>query len=227
MSVPDDLPALPISDIRPLGLFGGRFDPVHRAHIRMAQAAADQLGLSEVLWIVSGRAVHKATVASAADRLSMTRLALSDLGDHRMMVDDREVSASARGEKTPSYKTVQSLQREFPGRPLVWLLGEDQLLSFTEWREWQWLIGQMTLAVCGRPSLGHQNDQARDRLERAGARIVDVCFAADALSSTWIRDCVAQGLPIASAVGQSVARYIYAHQIYSHFLAPPEVPPEN
>lgn len=225
MATPDDLPAPPISGANPLGLFGGRFDPVHRAHMAMAQAAADQLGLAEVRWIVSGRAVHKATIASAADRLSMTRLALSDLGDHRMLVDDREVSASARGEETPSYKTVQSLQLEFPGRPLVWILGEDQLLSFTEWREWQWLVGQMTLAVCKRPDLGNEKDQVQARLKRAGARIVPVSFAADAMSSTWIRGCVARGLPIAFAVGTSVARYIYAHHIYS--LASPEVPPEN
>jgi nicotinate-nucleotide adenylyltransferase len=193
----------------------------------MAQAAADQLGLPEVRWIVSGRAVHKTTVATAADRLSMTRLALSDLGDHRMVVDDREVSASGRGEETPSYKTVQSLQLEFPGRPLVWLLGEDQLLSFTEWREWQWLVGQMTLAVCGRPDPVNESAQTWGHLRQAGARIVPVSFAADAISSTWIRGRVVQGLPIAFAVGESVARYIYAHQIYSNSLASPEVPPEN
>jgi len=62
-----------------LGLFGGRFDPVHRAHMAMARAAADALQLAEVRWIVSGSPEHKPAVASAVDRLAMTRLALRDM----------------------------------------------------------------------------------------------------------------------------------------------------
>ena len=72
-----------------LGLFGGRFDPVHRAHVAMAQAAAAQLGLTEVRWLVTAAPVHKPAVASPAQRLQMVRLALDELGDDRMVADDR------------------------------------------------------------------------------------------------------------------------------------------
>lgn len=206
--------ASPSFDQQPLGLFGGRFDPVHRAHAAMAQAAAEQLCLPEIRWIVSGRAVHKTTVASAADRLAMTRLALSDLGDARMVVDDREVVAGQKGEETPSYKTVQSFQSEFPGRPLIWILGEDQLLSFTRWQQWRWLLAQITIAVCRRPEPVQGDSQARELLMQAGAKIRTVAFPADTVSSTEIRSRVAQGLPIALAVSPSVARYIQSHQVY-------------
>jgi len=180
----------------------------------MAQAAAEQLCLPEIRWIVSGRAVHKAAIASATDRLAMTRLALSDLGDSRMVVDDREVLAGQMGQETPSYRTVQSFQLEFPSRPLIWILGEDQLLSFTQWQQWRWLLGQLTIAVCQRPEPVQGDSQAGELLMQAGAKIRKVKFPADQVSSTEIRSRVAQGLPIALAVSPSVARYIQSNQVY-------------
>ena len=42
-----------------IGLFGGVFDPVHRAHIKMAKIAADQLRLDTVRWIPAGNPAHK------------------------------------------------------------------------------------------------------------------------------------------------------------------------
>ncbi len=199
----------------PLGLFGGRFDPVHRAHMAMAQAAADQLSLGEIRWIVSGRAVHKAAIASAKDRLAMTQLALQDLGDARMVIDDREVKASLRGEETPSYQTVASFQAQYPGRPLVWILGEDQFSTFTHWQRWEWLVTQLTLAVLQRPDQTEGRQQALPQLERAGARVVKISVAPDPISSTEIRARVVKGLSIEASVSRSVERYILAHGIYS------------
>ena len=53
----------------PLGLFGGRFDPIHRAHLAIATAAANQLDLTEVRWIVTGDPEHKTAYAAAEHRL--------------------------------------------------------------------------------------------------------------------------------------------------------------
>lgn len=201
--------------IQPIGIFGGRFDPVHRAHAAMAQAAADQLALPEIRWVVSGYAVHKAATAAASDRLAMTRLALQDLGDRRMVADDREVRKSERGEQTPSYKTVASFQADYPGRTLVWILGEDQLVTFTEWQRWEWLVQQMVLAVCARPVMQTPHANPRGALAAAGAQIIDVQFSADPVSATDIRTRTAQGLPIESLVTASVARYIHTHRLYA------------
>jgi len=134
-----------------IGIFGGRFDPIHRAHVAMAKAAADQLQLQEVLWVVSANAVHKSIVAGAEHRLEMVRLALEELGDPRMKIDEREIHAAARGEDNPSFKTLQSLQEERPNQEWVWILGEDQLQAFTSWQRWDWLAQNMALAVCRRP----------------------------------------------------------------------------
>ena len=230
-------PALPA-----LGLFGGRFDPVHRAHVAMAQAAADQLGLSEVRWLVTAAPVHKPAVASPAQRLEMVRLALDDLGDPRMVADNREITLAQGGQANPAWVTIELLQRDFPGRPLVWIMGEDQLQAFTTWHRWEWLVQNMALAVCARPGLedvmssgehsaprkggGLPGEDGKARVSDSprasalrsappGARILPVSLTADAVSSSQVREAIQRGLPIEALVPQAVARFLDTHPVYA------------
>jgi nicotinate-nucleotide adenylyltransferase len=186
----------------------------------MAQAAADQLGLSEVRWLVTAAPVHKPAVASPAQRLEMVRLALEGLGDTRMVADDREITLAQGGNANPTWVTIESIQRDFPDRPLVWIMGEDQLQAFTTWHRWEWLLQNMALAVCARPRAGgatasSPNQQATVAAAPPGARILPVAFAADAISSSQVREAIQNGLPIDGLVPQAVANFLAAHPVYA------------
>ena len=106
--------------IRRIGLFGGVFDPVHRAHIKMAKMAADQLRLDSVIWIPSGNPVHKEIETPAKHRLYMLQIALKNLNDERMVIDHRELSNSR---SKPSYTcdTIKSLMEDFPKKRFFWI----------------------------------------------------------------------------------------------------------
>ncbi len=197
---------------RPLGLFGGRFDPVHRAHIAIAQAVADALNLNEVRWIVTGAPEHKPAFASAEDRLQMTRLALHELGDPRMAADDREIIAAKNGGSNYTADTILTLQRECPGRKLIWILGEDQLQNFLTWSRWQWLIHQVDLAVCARPNTISRS--VSEVLLNEGAEITWVPVAPDAVSSTSIRDRIRLGSALDGLLPRSVIEYISVNGLY-------------
>jgi nicotinate-nucleotide adenylyltransferase len=197
---------------RPLGLFGGRFDPVHRAHIAVAQAVADELNLDEVRWIVTGAPAHKPAIASAEDRLMMTKLALHELDDPRMAADDREIIAAKNGGSNYTADTVLSLQQDYPGRKLIWILGEDQLQNFLTWSRWQWLIHQVGLAVCARPNTISKS--VSEVLLNEGAEITWVPVAPDAVSSTSIRDRIRLGGALDGLLPRSVIEYISASGLY-------------
>ena len=136
--------------IENIGLFGGGFDPVHRAHIQMAKMAADQLSLDSVRWIPAGNPAHKEIHTSAKHRLKMLQIALKNLKDERMVIDQRELSKSI---SKPSYtcETIRSLMKDFPKKNFFWILGEDQLLNFKSWKNWKWLLGNLILVLCRRP----------------------------------------------------------------------------
>jgi nicotinate-nucleotide adenylyltransferase len=198
-----------------LGLFGGRFDPVHRMHLRLAAAAADQLNLPQVHWLVTGQPVHKPAEASSKDRLEMTRLALQWLNDPRMMLNDREVQWADQGLSNASYKTIESFRKEFPNRRLVWILGQDQLAFFTQWQRWDWIVQEVELAVCSRPS--EQPDEAVAELIRKGAILRKVVVKPDNVSSTQIREQLRRGWTVfdQNLVCPPVARYLQTQLPYS------------
>ena len=160
-------------------------------HTKLAVAAANQLKLTEVHWLVTGQPVHKPAEASSEDRLEMTRLALNWLADERMVLDDREVRWANQGLTNASYKTIENFREEFPDRALVWILGEDQLEFFTQWQRWEWIIRQVELAVCSRPS--EQPGKTLSELQRQGAAIRPVAIEPDHVSSTRIREQLQEG----------------------------------
>ena len=204
----------PTPDQAALGLFGGRFDPVHRMHTRLAVAAANQLKLTGVHWLVTGQPVHKPAKASGEDRLEMTRRALNWLADERMVLDDREVRWAKQGLTNASYKTIESFREEFPERALVWILGEDQLEFFTQWQHWEWIIRQVELAVCSRPS--EQPGKTLSKLQRQGAAIRPVAIEPDHVSSTQIREQLQEGWNFFNQelVCPPVASYLQTQKLY-------------
>ncbi len=198
---------------RPLGLFGGRFDPLHRAHIAIAQAVADELNLNEVRWIVTGAPAHKPAIASAVDRLTMTKLALQELGDPRMVADDREIIAAKNGGSNYTADTVLSFQQDYPGRKLIWILGEDQLQNFLTWSRWQWLIHQVDLAVLTRP--GAEGQHILKTITEGGGKIHWVYLEPDTLSSTEIRRRIQTNTLTPKTIPLSVSLYIALNSIYN------------
>ena len=211
-----------------LGLFGGTFDPLHVAHLRLAIEAREALGLAEVCFIPAGRpALRDAPQCAAVHRLAMVERALADLPGFN--VDAAEVLDRAG---RPSY-TVETLERQRllhgAQRPLVLLLGADAFARFEAWHRWRELFGLAHIAVATRA--GHElkvgaGNTALDRefaarqgdaaaLARAPAGRI-VCFAITALeiSATAIRRRLALGLGVRYLVADAVLDYIDSHQLY-------------
>ena len=205
-----------------IGLLGGRFDPVHRAHLAMAIAAANQLKLDEVRWIVTGKPVHKKTFASAKHRLRMVSLALKDLSDHRMKLDDIEVLASLKGELNPTYKTIQSLKINHPGTKFLWILGEDQLVNFKTWQNWEWIIENIQIGVCLRPdtlnTAKNSTLEAQINLfEKKNKNLVWIKMLPDDCSSTKIREFISKGQPTVDLITSSVEDHILQNKLYADY----------
>jgi nicotinate-nucleotide adenylyltransferase len=135
-----------------IGLLGGSFDPVHAAHLAMADAFARALSLDEVRFLPASRPWQKdALAASAQDREAMlaAALAVHRAPYGRYTVDRREL---ARGGRTYTIDTLIELRETLgPVVPLVFLIGADQLLHLDTWRDWTHLWEHAHLAAVTRP----------------------------------------------------------------------------
>jgi nicotinate-nucleotide adenylyltransferase len=137
---------------RRIGLLGGSFNPAHRAHRRMSLAAMDALGLDEVWWLVSpGNPLKDKAkdMAPYAARLASARVMARR---SRIRVSDFEAQAGTRY----TIDTLKALMRRFPGHRFIWLMGEDTVAQFHQWRRWRDLVRMVPIAVLSRP--GYDDD---------------------------------------------------------------------
>jgi nicotinate-nucleotide adenylyltransferase len=202
-----------------LGVLGGTFDPIHVAHLALAQEAAESLGLERVLFIPAGSPPHKPGVAvtPGADRLAMVRLAIA--GNERF-----EVSRIELDREGPSY-TVDTLEALTAGRSkgvsadaageITLILSADAFLGLRSWRQPRRVLELARLAVAprdGYPEAGpdflvtHFPDLADRAVFLDGPRI--------RLSASVLRDRAAAGRSLRYLVPDAVAAYIGDHGLY-------------
>lgn len=211
----------------PLGILGGTFDPVHTAHLRLAEEATRQLGLSGVLWIPAGQPRHRATPAAAAvHRLAMVRLAVAGRPEFR--VDETEIRS---GEPSYTVPTLERLRQEIGGgRPLVLLMGADAFLGLNTWHRWGDLFRLAHIGVASRPTFDLAAEvmapelaaewQARrgrpaDLAGSPAGAIVDFPLSAGTVSSTEVRARLRQRLAADELLPAPVLDYIRRHRLYS------------
>jgi nicotinate-nucleotide adenylyltransferase len=216
-------------EAHPLGLFGGTFDPVHFAHLKLAEAACDELGLSSVRWIPAGKPVlRKPPRAAARDRLEMTRLAIA--GEPRFELDDSEIEADRPSYTVPTLERLRQPDRCGTSRPLVLLVGADAFSSLPAWHCWERLFELAHIAVARRPGFPVEPEKLPESL----SRVFHARFSADRsvlfkapsgaivsfpiepldLSATRIRQLFSSGRAVRRFLPEPVIAYIEEHGLY-------------
>lgn len=181
-----------------LGILGGSFDPIHNAHLIVAQSAQEQLGLDRVLFMVSGSQPLKTRHgAPALDRLRMVELGIAGLPG--CFADGREVF---RGGASYTVDTLRELGNEHPGAELVLILGSDAALELPRWREADEVARLASIAVVARHGTP------------SGPHAIAVQVPEMAISSTEVRTRVASGQGIRGWVPGAVADYISGLSLY-------------
>jgi len=129
------------------GILGGSFDPPHRGHIRLAEIAREELGLSRVILIPAGTPPHKELSggASGEDRLNMARLAAGE----REWLEVSDIETYRRG-KSYSFDTVSELKARLPGEKLCFICGTDMLMTLHKWYRAEELLRLTAFAALAR-----------------------------------------------------------------------------
>lgn len=151
--------------MKPLGILGGTFDPVHHGHLRLAIEMAEALDLAEVRLVPLYLPPHREPpTAPPALRLRMLDAAVADTPPLR--VDDRELR---RARVSYTVETLAELRGDLPGRPLCLILGMDAFAGLEGWQRWREIIGLAHLAVAKRPgSALSPSSPIQDVIDRHG-----------------------------------------------------------
>jgi nicotinate-nucleotide adenylyltransferase len=140
------VPPGPVTRGLRIGLLGGSFNPAHEGHLHVSAAGLKSLGLDYVWWLVAPQNPLKPTAGMAPldDRVAAARALVRD---PRIRVTDIEAGLGTRY----TIDTLTALKRRFPGARFVWLMGSDNLESFSRWRRWADIAQLVPIAVVLRP----------------------------------------------------------------------------
>jgi nicotinate-nucleotide adenylyltransferase len=118
--------------MKKVGLFGGSFDPIHKAHIEIAKIALEQLQLDEIQFIPTLNNPWKETSgANQIDRLAMMQEAIGN--EKHMSINTIELEMP-ENKKNYTYDTLKQLKKRYPDIEYTYIMGMDQANLFSEWK---------------------------------------------------------------------------------------------
>lgn len=195
-----------------LGLLGGSFNPVHMAHLLLAQEAWHRLELSRVVFVPAAQNPLRDEPppgTTDGDRLRMLQLATEP--DSRFTVDSQEIR---RGGLSYTVDILRRLAALYPGAELYLLLGADAALSLPQWKDVQDYGALCTIVACNRPGSGDLSLGLPPELAALGLRWEFLPLPLLDISSSDIRRRVSLGKPVRYFVPDAVAEYIHRHGLY-------------
>lgn len=180
-------------------LFGGAFNPPHLGHLQIAQQVLDFIPTDEV-WLLPnyGQIPPKVDVASAVDRLAMTKM----LETKWIKICDFEIVHQLSGD------TIDLLPYLPKDHTYHFLIGSDWLDRMDEWGDWRALLKKLPFYVFPRQGYSYAP------LPKAMTVVSDPLLTVTDISSTKIRERVKRGLPIDTFVPLGIEEYIKEHRLY-------------
>jgi nicotinate-nucleotide adenylyltransferase len=194
-----------------IGVLGSAFNPPHLGHLALAQEAAWQLGLAEVVLVPTGEAPHKriADDPGKQSRMEMTRLAAAD--DQRFSVSALELE---REGPSYTYETLEALAEERGNRELVFVMGADAAVGLESWREPQRVVELASLAVARRAGVSDADIAESMRSLGCEGRATMLEMPQFGVSSSAVRQRAKQGRPLRYLVPDAVADFIAERGTY-------------
>lgn len=197
-----------------IGLMGGTFDPIHFAHLALADCAYESLSLDEVWFLPAGTPYldKHSSVTEGAMRAEMVRIAIQDRENYHVNTLEME-----RQGNTYTVDTLRILKREQPEAEFYFLIGSDQLYALERWHEPEAVLKLCRIAAVSRdcPEMERSFSEQAEYLSRKyQTKIHLLDFPELDISSTEIREHIRKGKDVSKWVPEPVLRYIREKELY-------------
>lgn len=195
------------------GIMGGTFNPVHLAHLILAEQAYETFLLDEIVFLPSRRPAYKAEEQLLPDAQRYRLLMLAIEGNSHFRLSDMELR---REGNTYTSDTIREWKRLEPDTSLFFIIGGDSLLTLEQWHEFEYVLANLTILATGRGSekqdIFYAKASELNKKYHADIRMFET--PAIELSSTEIRRRLSDGKSIRYLVPQEAEQYLLKHQCY-------------
>ena len=200
-----------------IGIIGGSFNPIHNAHLIMANIFASQLTLNKLFFVPANVSPFKADkiddfTDNAQHRLNMLKLAVQD--NSLFHVSEFEINNKSI---SYTYITMQHFRSLFPKDSLFMLIGLDQALSFHKWTKYKAILDNCQLCVANRIDDTHKHSDIEKQLPHLFTNsyqpiLLDMPLIE--ISSTLIRTNISKSISCRYLLPDKVIDYIKHNQLY-------------
>jgi nicotinate-nucleotide adenylyltransferase len=209
------------------GILGGTFNPIHLAHLGIAEESLQALKLDRVVFIPAAKPPHKdvAEEVSFVHRLAMVEAAIKD--NPAFEASDLEVR---RRGKSFSVDTLNILKQQDPDGERFFIIGQDSYRDIASWKDFRKLFSLSHLVVITRPGVAINDplaplpvamhgefcydDQAEKLRHQSGNYVFFLKETCLDISSSQIRERLSKGQSVKGMIPPAVATYIESHGLY-------------
>lgn len=198
-----------------IGIIGGTFNPIHFAHLIIAETFYYQLKLDKCFFVPAYISPFK---KNATDELISTEHILNMLksvfaDNPKFEIDTFEINKT---EISYTIHTIEYFSNKFEGENLYLLIGDDQASQFQKWKDWEKIIELTQLCVARRKIniTKKEIDEINKTLSNNSKTIIWLENPLLEISSETIRYRIKNNIPIKYLVPKEIERYIYQNNLY-------------
>ena len=198
---------------RRIALFGGTFNPIHRGHVNLADAAVRECGLDELIFIPNYISPFKQDqkVASGFHRSEMIRRILPNNPKFSLSCYELEKEGPSY-----TYETLKHFSQVYPDQEIAFVIGYDSLLTIDTWYHGEDILRNYLIITGARP--GVSDSECAERIhcyeDRYGSRIFVLAVEPVDAASSNIRELLRNGKSIGEIVPLPVEEYIVENGLY-------------
>ena len=186
-----------------IGIYGGSFNPIHKAHVEIVKFILKKLELDRIIIIPVGKASHRDDIMLSGElRKKMCELAFE--GNEKIIISDIEIKS-----KKTSY-TIDTLKKiiSFYGghHEFYEIVGEDSAYNFSKWKEYEKILELSKVVVFRRE--GFNGGIEHKNIIYLDTPLYDI-------SSTMIRNRIKNSESISDLVPEKVAKFIETNKLYT------------
>ena len=197
-----------------IGIIGGTFNPIHIAHLIIAESFTDQLKLDACFFVPANITPFKINdmstyFATSEHRIEMLKLAINS--NPKFQLDSYEIE---QGGISYTYLTIEYFKNKYPEAELFFLIGTDQGIKFHEWKNWQEILKSVHICLADRTNDDKKKNQLNKQLtiNKKAPLWLDASYMK--ISSSQIRKNLFDGKSIKYLVLPDVEEYIYNNNLY-------------
>ena len=188
-----------------LGILGGSFDPIHNAHIQMAETALKEFKLDKIIFVPAYIPPHKSNlVASETDRYKMLLYTLKDFNQYE--IDTYELDSK---KVVYSYQMLDYMRSKYISDDIKMIIGADSFNNLLSWKNSEYIVKEYGFIVFPRPNIKIDINSPYYKY------CLFSKYVMKDIASTEIRQCLKEKKDISKYVPKQVFEYIKEKNLYN------------